>query len=82
LYGTRNDFVHGNDISKAPYHSPFEDLQGPGWLIVTPLVFKAALSCFLDRYDNSSLFEDALTAVLNRSPDRSVAIGPNGEQAG
>ncbi len=69
LYKTRNDFVHGNDISSAPYHSPFEHLQGPGWLVVAPLVFKTALFCFFGRYDGDTEFEDALTAVLNLAQD-------------
>ena len=69
LYKTRNDFVHGNDISNAPYHSPFGNLHGPGWLAVAPLVFKTALFCFFRRYDGDTEFEDALTAVLNLAQD-------------
>ncbi len=69
LYKTRNDFAHGNDISNAPYHSPFKHLQGSGWLVVAPLVFKTALSCFFGRFDENTEFEDALTAVLKRAQD-------------
>jgi len=64
VYMTRNDFAHGNDISNAPYHSPFENLQGPGWLVVAPLIFKAALSCFLERYDASSVLDESIVAIL------------------
>jgi hypothetical protein len=67
LYKTRNDFIHGNDLSNALCHSPLENMKGPGWLEVAPLVFKAALSCFFGRYDSSTQFEAALTAVLTGS---------------
>jgi hypothetical protein len=77
LYKTRNDFIHGNDLTNAPYHSPFGNMQGPGWLVVAPLVFKAALSCFFGRYDSSTHFEDALTAILSQS----LAVQGNAPQA-
>jgi len=67
LYRTRHDFVHGNDLSNTPYHSPLENMQGPGWLLVAPLAFRAALSCCFDRYDPGGEFENALLAVLRDS---------------
>jgi hypothetical protein len=69
LYKTRNDFVHGNDLVNAPHHSPLQNMKGPGWLEVAPLVFKAALSCFFNHYDNKTHIEDALTTILSLSPD-------------
>jgi len=72
LYKTRNDFVHGNAIGDAPYHSPFGDLQGPGWLVVAPLIFKTALSCFLGQHDASSVLEESIVAILPTSSKDSL----------
>ena len=67
LYKARNDFVHGNDLANAPYHAPLENMHGPGWLVVAPLIFKTALSCFEERYDAGDELENALIAVLEQS---------------
>jgi hypothetical protein len=77
LCETRNDFVHGNDLHNAPHHYPLHDKTGPGWLVVAPLVYKVALSCFFGQYDNNVRFEEAFKAILNSASNSAAGLAVN-----
>ncbi len=48
LYEARNDFLHGNAVTASRLH-PFHNKRRPLLTQVAPLVYKVALSCFLEK---------------------------------
>jgi len=48
LYEARNDFLHGNAVTASRLF-PFRNKRRPSLTQVAPLVYKVALSCFLEK---------------------------------
>jgi len=57
LYDTRNDFLHGNPITKNRLY-PFKRKDAPAITRFAPLLYKVALLCYLERYKDKRKRKD------------------------